>query len=83
MLTDKLWLPESKPILTDVCCTVPILEDIYGDTALDVALCEERTQKNVANQILLGIENYPFMHSGFALVSGILKAFENECPAIG
>lgn len=62
---------------------MPILEDIYGDTALDYALREDHTQRNVANQILLGIEKYPFMHSGFTLVSGILKAFENDCPACG
>jgi hypothetical protein len=62
---------------------VPILEDVGGETALDYALKdEENLQRNAANQILKGIENYPFMHSGFTIVSGILKAFK-YCPNVG
>ena len=62
---------------------MPILEDIYGETALDYALREDKTQRNVANQILMGIMKYPFMHSGFTLINGILRAFEEDCPECG
>jgi len=33
--------------------------------------------------MLKGIQDYPFMHSGFALVSGINKEFKKEVPGVG
>jgi hypothetical protein len=31
----------------------------------------------------VGIQDYPFMHSGPVLVSGIITAFEKEVPGLG
>ena len=62
---------------------MPVLENINGDTALDLAFPEDDSRKcdiNLADTILNEIKDYPFMHSGFVLVSGILKAFKENCP---
>jgi hypothetical protein len=59
---------------------MPILQDINGDTALDLCLTEDKQDRNLANQILEGIARYPFMHSGFALVKGINRAFKWKVP---
>jgi hypothetical protein len=60
---------------------VPVLQNIDDLTALDLALNEEKTVNlTLANQILEGIENYPFMHSGFALVTGINKSLVHRVP---
>jgi hypothetical protein len=32
---------------------------------------------------MLGIKDYPYMHSGLALVSGIIKAFQADIPCLG
>jgi hypothetical protein len=37
----------------------------------------------MANEILMGIKSYPFMHSGFTLIPGVLRAFEEKCPESG
>lgn len=59
-----------------IACTLPLLQDINGNTALDLALEKVGGDKNLANALMHGIRNYPFMHSGLDLVSGIIKAFE-------
>ena len=60
---------------------MPILEDDRGNTALDVAF--EKQDVNLANTLLVGLENYPFLSHGFVIVSGILKAFHTKCPHVG
>ena len=62
---------------------MPVLQDINGNTALDIALDEETFSINFASFFLEGIQDYPFMHSGFALVSGINKAFKHDVPHLG
>lgn len=51
--------------LGEIQCTLPILQNIQGDTALDVALRDGHADINMANLLLVGIKDYPFMHSGF------------------
>jgi hypothetical protein len=70
----------SHPFGKNETYTVPILEDIDSNTALDVAL--QKNDPNLANAFLKGIELYPFMHSGFVLVSGIINSFD-KCPHLG
>ena len=38
---------------------------------------------NAADCLLLNIKNYPFLHSGPQLVSGVIKAFNSGCPNLG
>jgi len=64
-------------------CTLPFLQDINGNTALDLALSDGGGDMNLANCLMLGIKDYPFMHSGLSLVSGILKAFHADIPCLG
>ena len=63
--------------------TIPILADIDGNTALDIALTGETFSVNLASSILEGIQDYPFMHSGFVLVSAINKAFNEGVEQLG
>ena len=37
----------------------------------------------MANALLIGIEKYPFLHSGKMLVKGINMAFEMDAPCLG
>jgi len=73
----SLFVMVKKARLKDrIQCTVPVLQDINGDTALDLALQDnEKQDMNKADIILKYIKDYPFMHSGYSLVSGINKAF--------
>lgn len=48
-----------------------------------MALDEINGDQNLANQLMLGIKDYPFMHSGLALVTGVIKAFRLEIPCLG
>jgi hypothetical protein len=56
-----------------IACTIPLIEDCEGFTALDMAL--DSGGRNVADVILTGAEHYPFLHSGPVIVRGINKAF--------
>ena len=76
MIVNKACLKNGR-----IPCTIPVLEDIESNTALDVAL--EILDVNLASAFLMGIENYPFMHCGFILVSGINKAFEKKVAHFG
>lgn len=51
--------------LGGIQCTLPILQNVNGDTALDIALRDGHADINMANMLLMGIKDYPFMHSGF------------------
>ena len=75
--TNAEVLPDLEPV------TMPVLQDINGNTALDIALAEETFSINLASFFLEGIQDYPFMHCGFALVSGINKAFQFGVPHLG
>jgi len=61
----------------------PILEDIFGNTIFDSAFDKGGETSALANVLLNGIEDYPFLSHGFVLVSGVIKAFEMQCPDIG
>jgi hypothetical protein len=62
----------------------PVLEDVNGNTALDLVFDKgENSDKNLANTLLSGMQDYPFLSCGFVLVSGVIKAFEYQCPAMG
>jgi hypothetical protein len=52
-------------------------------SALDLALKEGAEQTNLANCLLKGIEDYPYLHFGEVLVTGINKAFKADCPYFG
>ena len=50
---------------------------------MDLALSEEFFSINLASYLLVGIQDYPFMHSGFVLVSAINKAFNEGVEQLG
>jgi hypothetical protein len=62
----------------------PVLEDVNGNTALDLVFDkEENSDKNLASSLLNGMQDYPFLACGFVLVSGVIKAFQYKCPGMG
>lgn len=62
-------------------CNIPFFQDCNGQTPLELAL--DKKQTNLANCLLWGIQNYPYLHSGPMLAKGINQAFEADCPQLG
>ena len=60
----------------------PVMEDVWGNTPLDVCFDIHDSPYKIANSLLNGIKDYPFLSCGFVLVSGVIKAFL-ICPEIG
>lgn len=45
--------------------TIPILQDVNGNTPIDLSLnSNEEADINLANLLLSNIKDYPYMHSG-------------------
>jgi len=68
----------------DVACTLPFLEDCNGNTPLDLALLDDdNADINLGNCMLSNIKDYPYLHSGPLLVTGVIRAFKYGVPVLG